>query len=174
MFEDVSKNVEDLSPEDVAGLAGVESEFGKYDKPLTGGSARGTFQLMPNTIRYLKERLEKQGSEPEANPLREEARLAGELMKQHESELGENIEPTIDNLYVKHNLGGGAGKKFLKAKSSVPTEEFLSEEVIESNPSIYKDKTKGEAFKEIQRRLKEKRSQFKFEDRSPLGFLKEE
>jgi len=58
MYEEIAAASEFLKPEDIAGLAGVESEFGKYDKPMVGGRARGTFQMMPNTIKYLSERSE--------------------------------------------------------------------------------------------------------------------
>jgi hypothetical protein len=177
MYEDIASNVESLSPEAVAGIAGVESEFGKYQKPLLGGSAKGTFQLMPNTIKYLNARLEKKGSEPEVNPLREEARLTSELMKQHESELkktlGDEKELTPADFFVKHNLGQGMGRKLLRAPAIEEVGEILPEKVIESNPSIYKGKTKEEALAEIRQRLNKKSNEFKFEDRSPLGFLKD-
>lgn len=176
MYEDVAAK-SSLTPEQIAGIAGVESEFGKYDKPLKGGSARGTFQLMPNTIKYLQERLSIQGSEREPNPLREEARLTSELMRQHEKELRKTlkgeIEITPEDVYVKHNLGAGMGKKLLKAKDETLTSDILPEKVIEANPSIYKDKNKAQTLKEIQKRLDRKSKEFKFEDRGPLGFLEE-
>ena len=176
MYEDVAAE-SSLTPEEIAGIAGVESEFGKYDQPLKGGSARGTFQLMPNTIKYLQERLSAQGSEREPNPLREEARLTGELMKQHEKELGKTLgkdsEISPADVYVKHNLGAGMGKKLLKAKGKTSISDILPEKVIEANPSIYKDKNKAQTLEEIQKRLDKKSKEFKFEDRGPLGFLEE-
>ena len=176
MYEDVATK-SSLTPEEIAGIAGVESEFGKYNQPLKGGSARGTFQLMPNTIKYLQERLSSQGSEKETNPLREEARLTGELMKQHEQELGktlgEDVEISPADVYVKHNLGAGMGKKLLKAKDKTPTQDILPENIIDANPSIYKDKNKAQTLKEIQNRLDKKSKEFKFENRGPLGFLEE-
>ncbi len=177
MYEDVAAASESLSPQDVAGIAGVESEFGKYDKPMVGGRARGTFQLMPNTIKYLQERLATEGSEREPNPLREEARLMSELVPQHEAELektlGKDAEINPSDIFVKHNLGAGMGKKLLKAKGKTPTSEILPEHVIEANPGIYKDKTKSKTLKDIQKKLDSKSKEFKFEDRSPLGFLEE-
>lgn len=176
MYEDVAAE-SSLTPEEIAGIAGVESQFGKYNKPLKGGSARGTFQLMPNTVRYLQERLSSKGSERESNPLREEARLTGELMKQHEKELtktlGKDAEISPTNVYVKHNLGAGMGRKLLRAKGKTPMEEILPEGVIEANPSLYKDRNKAETLEEIQKRLDEKSKEFKFENRGPLGFLEE-
>lgn len=173
MYEEIASST-GLSPEDIAGIAGVESEFGKYDKPLSGGSARGTFQMMPTTSKYLAER----SPEPrETNPLREQARLMKELIPQHIQEiqnaLGEDTEITPEQIYIKHNLGAGMGKKLLKAKDKTPIEEIISGKVIEANPSIYKGKNKSEVLKEIQKRLNTKSKEFKFEDRSPLGFLEE-
>lgn len=174
MYEDIASSSENLSPEDIAGIAGVESEFGKYDKPMAGGRARGTFQMMPNTLKYLSERSE---LPREANPLREEARLMKELIPQHEMELEKTLGPDVEissaDIYVKHNLGQGKGKKLLKAKGRTPTDEILSQEIIEANPSIYKDKTKAQVMEEIRKRLNKKSKEFKFENRSPLGFLED-
>lgn len=174
MYEEIAAASNSLTPQQVAGLAGVESEFGKYDKPMVGGRARGTFQLMPNTIKYLRERLD---GEQESNPLREEARLMAELIPQHEKELegtlGKDVEITPADIFVKHNLGAGMGKKLLRAKKNTPVAEILPEHIIEANPSIYKDKTKGTTLEDIQKKLDKKSKQFKFEDRSPLGFLEE-
>jgi len=173
MYEDISSS-SSLSPEEIAGIAGVESEFGKYDSPLEGGRARGTFQLMPNTIKYLSERSE---SPREPNPLREEARLMKELMPQHENELkkslGVEVDITPEQIYVKHNLGSGMGKSLLKAKGATSIEDILPEEIIEANSSIYKGKNKNQVIKEIKKRLNKKSKEFKFEDRSPLGFLED-
>lgn len=175
MYEDVAKN-SILTPEEVAGIGGLESEHGKYDKPLEGGRARGTFQLMPSTKKYLKTGLKEQGSEPEVNPLREEARLAAEMMKQNEAEARKTLgkDPTAVDIFIKHNLGQGMGKKLMRAPAVLPMDEILPEHIIEGNPGLYKDKTKESALKEIQRRLNKKSKEFKFEDRSPLGFLNED
>lgn len=174
MYEEVAENVS-LTPQEVAGIGGLESEHGKYNEAFNEGSARGTFQLMPNTMKYLKERLKVQGSEEEVNPLREEARLAAEMMKQNETEAKKTLgkDPTVSEIFIKHNLGAGMGKQFLKAPGSKSMEEILPEDVVKSNPSIYKGKTKSKALKEIQKRLDEKSKEFNFEDRSPLGFLKD-
>jgi len=173
MYEDIAQS-SSLTPEEIAGFAGIESEFGKYKKPLKGGSARGTFQLMPNTIKYLSERSE---DPREANPLREEARLMKELMPQHEKELRKTlkgeVEITPEDVYVKHNLGSGMGKKLLKAPDNMPIEEILPENVIDANPSIYQGKNKAQALQKIKDKLDSKSKQFKFEDRGPLGFLEE-
>lgn len=177
MYEEIASDNNSLTPRDVAAIGGVESEHGKYQSPLGGGSARGTFQLMPKTIKYLKERLEDKGIPEEINPLREEARLTKELMKQHENELkntlGKDVAPTVKDLYIKHNLGAGMGKKLLRAPADAPIENILPEKVINSNPSIYKGKTKKSAIEEIQKRLDKKGEEFNFEDRSLLGFLKD-
>lgn len=177
MYEDIAKSSEVMTPEDVAGLAGIESGHGKYTKPFAGGSASGSFQLMPNTIKYLRDRLSNQGSTKESNPLREQARLMSALVPQHEAELkktlGSDVEPEPLDIFIKHNLGAGMGKKLLKAKGTTPVEDILPEDVVESNPSIYKGKTKTAALSEIQKRLDTKGKEFKFEDRSPLGFLKD-
>lgn len=173
MYEEIATSTE-LTPEEIAGIAGVESQFGKYNEPLMGGSARGTFQLMPNTMKYLSERSE---APREANPLREEARLMKELMPQHEKglqkSLGVEVDITPEQVYVKHNLGQGMGKKLLKAGSKTPIEDILPEQVILANPSIYEGKNKAQVLKEIKKRLNTKSKEFKFEDRGPLGFLEE-
>lgn len=173
MYEEIAES-SSLTPEEIAGFAGVESQFGKYNAPLQGGSARGTFQLMPNTIKYLSERSD---SPREANPLREEARLMKELMPQHERELqkslGAEVEITPEQIYVKHNLGQGMGKKLLKAAEKTQIEDILPEAVIFANPSIYEGKNKKQIMKEIKKRLNTKSKEFKFEDRGPLGFLEE-
>jgi hypothetical protein len=177
MYEDIAKSSESLEPKDIAAIAGVESQFGKYTKPLAGGSARGEFQIMPNTLKYLSERADSKGIPREANPLREQARVMAELIPQHEEELKKTLGPDADisasDIYVKHALGQGMGKKLLKASPDTLAEEILPEKVIAGNPSIYEGKSKSEIMKEIQKRLNKKSTEFKFEKRGPLDFLED-
>ena len=174
MYEDIAASSDNLEPEDIAAIAGVESNFGKNTKNMAGSRASGTFQMMPQTLKYLSER---SPEAHEANPLREEARLMKELIPQHEKELSITLGPDADisatEVFVKHNLGNGAGKKLLRASKDTPIGEILSEDVIGANPSIYKGKNKSQVLDEIQKRLKKKSSEFKFENRGPLGFLED-
>jgi hypothetical protein len=171
----VTKDVEDVyntvaketgrTPEEIAKIGGVESQHGKYLKNMTGSSATGIFQLMPNIIKRLKVK----GS-PDAMATQEEAMT--KLTNEHQDKMGrDNL--SVEDLYLLHNQGLPVGKRLIAAPDETPVENILSSKIIESNPRLYKDKTVGGAKSEISRMLEERGKDFKFRPKLEDLFVEE-
>jgi hypothetical protein len=161
----VERSVEDLynrvaertgfTPEEIAKIGGVESQHGKYDKNFAGSRARGVFQLMPSIIKALKPSGLKS---PTSFDTQED--VMSDLLNDTKNKLGDDV--SLEDAYVRHNLGSGNAKKLLRSPASVTTESVLSNKIIESNPKLYKDKTVGESKKDIKEFLEKRGSEFEF------------
>jgi hypothetical protein len=140
IYRDVSEGT-DLSSDDVAAIGGLESQHGKFDKPLAGGSARGLFQFQPDTAEYLEE-----GSSDSLHDLDTQAKL----MKLY---LEKNKVSNAEDAFAKHNLGSSRGDKFINAPDDALVTDVIPFRVIRANPSIYNVKTIGEARQRIREKL---------------------
>lgn len=129
-----------LPAEDVAAIGGLESEHGKFDSPIEGGSARGLFQFQPGTAEDLEA-----GSSDSLGDLDTQSKL----MKLY---LDKNKVDNAEDAFIKHNLGGTGGAKFMAAPDDALVSDIVPERVIAANP-IYKVKTVGEARKLIKEKL---------------------
>ena len=141
IYREVAGEFEQLDPEDIAKIGGVESQHGKYSKPFVGGSARGLFQFQPETAEYL---------EPGSSESLEDLDTQAELMKKY---LKKNEVETAEDAFTKHNLGPSRGRKFLQASDETPITDVIPLRVIRANPGIYNVKTVGEAKERIKEKL---------------------
>jgi len=141
VYRDVG-NETDLSADDVASIGGIESQHGKFDRPIEGGSARGLFQFQPDTAEYLHP-----GSSDNLNDLNTQSKL----MKLY---LDKNKVDNPEDAFVKHNLGPGRGQKFMDASDEALISSVIPRRVIRANSGIYGVKTVGEARQKIKDKLK--------------------
>lgn len=141
VYREVAGNFEHLDPEDIAKIGGVESQHGKYDKPLRGGSATGLFQFQPKTAEYLQPG----SSETLSNPSTQ-----AELMKLY---LEKNKAQNPEHAYAMHNLGPTGARKFLEASDDESISNIIPRSVIRANPGLYNVKTVGEAKARIKAKL---------------------
>lgn len=140
VYRDVAEG-SNLSPEEVASIGEVESNHGKFSKPLKGGSARGLFQFQPDTAEHLI---------PGSSESLLNRETQTELMKAY---LEKNAANTVEEAYINHNLGPSRAKKFLQASDETPINQVIPERVIKANPGLYNVKTVGEAKQRIQQKL---------------------
>lgn len=142
VYREVAENSE-LSPEDVAGIGGVESAHGKFEKPIQGGSARGLFQFQPPTAEDL---------EPGSSASITDMNTQSALMTKY---LDKNNQSTAEDSYALHNLGPSRGKKFLAADDKELISNVIPARVIRANSGLYGVKTVGEAKVLIKKKLNE-------------------
>lgn len=140
VYREVASESE-LTPEEVAAIGGIESQHGKYNKPLKGGSATGLFQFQPKTAEYLS---------PGSAESLEDLNTQAELMKLY---LEKNKVTSAEDAYAKHNLGKARGQSFMAADDNTPISEVVPKHVIDANPGLYKVKTVGEAKQRIREKL---------------------
>ena len=141
VYREVAGEFEHFEPEDIAKIGGVESQHGKYNKPLKGGSATGLFQFQPKTAEYLQ---------PGSSESLENPSTQAELMKKY---LEKNKAKTPEEAYAMHNLGPTGSKKFLEADDNVLIHKIIPKAVIKANPGLYNVKTVGEAKARIKEKL---------------------
>jgi hypothetical protein len=141
VYRDVAGNFEHFEPQDIAQIGGVESQHGKYLKPLQGGSARGIFQFQPQTAEYLIPGSSKTLTDPNTQ---------AELMKKY---LEKNKMTNTEDAYAMHNLGPSRARKFLQASDDELITKVIPKHVINSNPGLYKVKTIGQAKENIRKKL---------------------
>lgn len=140
VYNEVSKDSE-FSPEDIAKIGGVESQHGKYNKPLKGGSARGLFQFQPETAEDLIP-----GSSESLDDMNTQAKLMKEYLRK-------NKQKSIEDAYMYHQLGPGRGKKLIDAEGDADIKSVIPKSVIRANPSLYEGETVDDARKAIQKKL---------------------
>lgn len=139
VYRDVSES-SNLTPEEVAQIGGVESQHGKFKKPIKGGSARGLFQFQPETAEELL---------PGSSKSLVDMNTQGELMKKN---LEKNKVTDIEDAYLKHNLGPSGARRFQEADDSAPASSVMSSATMRANP-MYQGKTVGEARAIIKQKL---------------------
>lgn len=144
VYRDVGHESE-LSAEDVAAIGGLESQHGKFNKQMEGGSAQGLFQFQPGTAEHL---------EPGSSESLDDLDTQSKLMKLY---LKENKVDTAEDAFVKHNLGASRGSKFMQAPDDAPITSVLPARVIRSNSGLYGVKTVGEARQKIKNKLQQGR-----------------
>ncbi len=130
-----------FEPEDIAKIGGVESQHGKYNEPLQGGSARGLFQFQPETAEDLI---------PGSSKSLDDMNTQAELMKEY---LNKNKQKKIEDAYMLHQLGPTRGKKLINAEGGADIESVIPGRVIRANPSLYEGDTVEDARKAIQKKL---------------------
>lgn len=140
VYRDIASD-NNLSAEDVAGIGGVESQHGKYNKPLKGGSATGLFQFQPVTAEHLEP-----GSSESLNDMNTQTSLMKKYLEKNDTE-------NVEDAYVKHNLGPSRGKKFMQAQDTDLVSEVIPARVIRANPGLYDVQTVGEARQRIKEKL---------------------
>jgi hypothetical protein len=141
VYREVAGEFEHFEPEDIAQIGGVESQHGKYNKPLRGGSATGLFQFQPKTAEYLQ---------PGSSETLENPSTQAELMKKY---LEKNKAQSPEEAYAMHNLGPTGSRKFLEASDDMPINKIIPKRVIKANPGLYNVKTVGEAKARIKNKL---------------------
>lgn len=141
VYREVAGEFEQFEPEDIAKIGGVESQHGKYNKPLRGGSATGLFQFQPRTAEYLQ---------PGSSESLEHPSTQAELMKKY---LEKNKAQSPEEAYAMHNLGPTGSRRFLEASDDTPIHKIIPKNVIKANPGLYKVKTVGEAKARIKQKL---------------------
>ena len=142
VYREVAGGFEQFEPEDIAKIGGVESQHGKYNKPLKGGSATGLFQFQPKTAEYLQ---------PGSSESLENINTQADLMKKY---LEKNKAQSPEEAYAMHNLGPTGSRRFLEASDDTPINKIIPKAVIKANPGLYKVKTVGEAKARIKEKLK--------------------
>src|SRR5690606_12609428 len=121
-------------------IGGMESEHGKFRKPIQGGSARGLFQFQPRTAEDLIE-----GSSDSLEDMNTQA----ELMKKY---LKKNNPKDLQEAYLQHNIGKTGARKFLAAEDKDRAEDVISGPSIRGNKNLYE----GKSVEEIKQLLKDK------------------
>jgi hypothetical protein len=131
--------------EDVAAIGGVESTHGKYqDNPRS--QAKGLFQLMPSVIAKLK---------PEGVETPKDLGVQEDVMVDLlEESLKKLPKKSLQDLYLKHNLGLGNAKKMMLAGDKDSVEQLLPSKIVKGNPEFFKNKKVGEAKELIDLKLK--------------------
>lgn len=142
VYREVAGKSDKLSTEDIAGIGGVESQHGKYNKPLKGGVAEGLFQFQPATAEHLEP-----GSSKTLNDINTQSSLMSKYLEKNKQENPESA-------YAMHNLGPTRGSKFNNADDSELVSNVIPSYVIRANPGLYKVKTVGEARELIRKKLK--------------------
>jgi hypothetical protein len=142
VYNDVAEGTE-FSPEDISKIGGVESQHGKFDKPLQGGSARGIFQFQPETAEHLI---------PGSSESLSDMNTQVELMKEY---LNKNKQKSIEDAYMLHQLGPTRGRKFRDAPDEANIESVIPGNIIRANPSIYEGDSVEDAKDAIQKKLDE-------------------
>lgn len=141
VYRDVASDEEIiLSPEDIGAIGGMESEHGKFHKPIQGGSARGLFQFQPRTAEDLI---------PGSSESLEDMNTQAELMKKY---LKKNDPKNLQEAYLQHNIGRTGAKRFQAADDSDMAEDVISGPSIRGNKNLYE----GKSVEEIKQLLKEK------------------
>lgn len=140
VYQQVAKG-SGFKPEDIAKIGGVESQHGKYNEPLQGGSARGLFQFQPETAEDLI---------PGSSKSLDDMNTQAELMKEY---LNKNKQKKIEDAYMLHQLGPTRGKKLIDAEGKDDIESVIPGRVIRANPSLYEGDTVEDARKAIQKKL---------------------
>jgi hypothetical protein len=130
-----------LSADEVASIGGVESQHGKFDRPLKGGSAQGLFQFQPDTAEHL---------EPGSSESLDDLDTQSKLMKLY---LQKNQVDNAPDAFAKHNLGPSRGQKFMDADDNALISSVIPNRVRRANPGIYNVKTVGEAKQRIKEKL---------------------
>ena len=141
VYREVAGEFEHFEPEDIAKIGGVESQHGKYNKPLKGGSATGLLQFQPKTAEYLQ---------PGSSETLEHPSTQADLMKLY---LEKNKALTPEQAYAMHNLGPTGSRKFLEASDDTLIGKIIPRAVIKANPGLYNVKTVGEAKARIKQKL---------------------
>lgn len=161
VYENIAKNFEEFSYDDIALIGGLESNHGKFKDALESrSSAKGLFQFVDSTRNNLKKSLEKKGIKITEDPydLGNQEKLMTELLQQNLKQLKKfDNTPDIYEAYTMHLLGAPTGKKLLQSDDNTPTKDILSSRVIEYNPSLLKNKTVKEAKDAIKRYLEKQR-----------------
>jgi hypothetical protein len=141
VYRQVAGEFDQFDPEDIAQIGGVESQHGKYNKPLRGGSATGLFQFQPKTAEYLQ---------PGSSESLENPSTQAELMTKY---LEKNKAQTPEEAYAMHNLGPTGSRRFLEASDDTSIAKIIPKRVIRANPGLYNVKTVGEAKARIRNKL---------------------
>lgn len=161
VYREVAEEFEQFEPEDIAKIGGVESQHGKYSKPLQGGSARGLFQFQPDTAEYLIP-----GSSESLDDMNTQAALMKEYLRR-------NKQQKIEDAYMMHQLGPSRGRKLIEADPEQSIKEVIPRRVRRANPSLYEGDTVEDAKETIQRKLDEGGKSIKFV-KDPLSSLIED
>ena len=141
VYRDVAEQFDQFEPNDIAKIGGVESQHGKYSKPLQGGSARGIFQFQPETAEYLI---------PGSSNTLGDMNTQAELMKEY---LRRNKQDKIEDAYMLHQLGPTRGRKLRDADGEDNIKSVIPKRVIKANPSLYDGDTVEDARKTIRDKL---------------------
>jgi len=161
VYHDISGNTE-LTPREVAMIGGVESQHGKYEDNMAGSSAKGIMQVMPNLAKIMRP-----GSETTIKDRNTQAALASDIINYNSPTIKEisasnKNSPSVEDQYALYNLGKGKGKKYVEAMDDEPIENVLPEQVIKSNPKLYRYKTVGKSKEALRKFLKERGEEFNF------------
>lgn len=143
VYREVAHNFDQFSPEDIAAIGGVESQHGKYSKPLQGGSARGIFQFQPQTAEYLQ---------PGSSESLLDRNTQAELLKKYLEKMN---AASIEDAYAMHNLGPTRGGKLIQASDEDQIKDLIPKHIVRANPGLYNVKTAGAAKSRIADKLAE-------------------
>lgn len=150
VYREVAEEFEQFEPEDIAKIGGIESQHGKYNKPLQGGSARGLFQFQPETAEFLI---------PGSSESLDDMNTQAELMKEY---LRRNKQQKIEDAYMMHQLGPSRGKKLIQAEDEQSIKDVIPARIRKANPSLYEGDTVEDAKETIQKKLDEGSKSIKF------------
>jgi hypothetical protein len=141
VYREVAENSPHLDTKDIAGIGGLESAHGKFNKPLQGGSAEGLFQFQPPTAEHLQP-----GSSDSLSDMNTQSSLMTKYLDKNEQE-------TPESAYALHNLGPTRGQKFLQASDKDLVSSVIPARIIRANPGLYNVKTVAEARELIKKQL---------------------
>lgn len=161
VYHDIASQT-DLTPREVAMIGGVESQHGKYEDNMGGGSASGIMQVMPNLAKIIRP-----GSENTIKDRNTQAALASDIINYNSPTIKQiaasnKNSPSVEDQYALYNLGKGRGKEFVKAPDEELIENVLPANVIKSNPKLYRYKTVGKSKEALRKFLKERGEEFNF------------
>lgn len=157
VYRGISKAT-NIPKEEVAMIGGLESQHGKYEDNMAGGSAEGLMQIMPRLAESMRP-----GSSQNLSDRNTQQELASDILNTNESSIRKlKQDSDIVDKYLMYNLGSGAGKSFLKADINQPVSEVLPAKVIKSNPGLYEGKTVGETRSALKELLKSRGKEVEF------------
>jgi hypothetical protein len=156
VYEGIAYEFSWIKREEIAGIGGIESKHNKYTSNIQGGRAKGLMQIMPGTEKFLRKMLIAKGKlahKEHITNLSLQQDLMVEYLKYNTSKLrefmGKSHTPTVEELYIFHNLGEVYGKKVLRANKNTLVRHILPENVINGNKKFYNVTTIGEAKKRV-------------------------
>jgi len=148
-----------IPKEDIAAIGGIESQHGKYNQNMGGGSPKGMMQIMPRLAEAIRP-----GSSKTLSDMNTQQDVASNYINLNEPSIKEiRTDNDLVDKYISYNLGQGQAKKFMSADDNHKVTDVLSHKIIRNNPGLYNHNTVGDARVAIRAMLNKGKANANFE-----------